>query len=204
MSNLQQYAADIIIDNTTGESFMSQAGLARVCKVDSTSIRHFANGEGFVSKEAETLTQQGLRMVKGYSEQVIAKAIRKFNPDLAEQLDLIGVRTLMHKLAGYEVKSTAVQPRTTSELILMLAQQGVETEARLTRLEAFAPLKDYYTITAYLNIEPNATKPAHYPSAGKALVTLSKERGVEVKTVPDSKYGKCNAYHVDVLNAYFF
>lgn len=52
----------------------------------------------------------------------MAKTIRKFNEPLAEKIDEAGVRVLAHKLAGYQIQSTAapqspsVQPKLTPNL----------------------------------------------------------------------------------------
>lgn len=206
MSNLKQYKADIIIDNTTGESFTSESGLARICGTNHANIANLFRKETD-RKTAEIQTgsgvQSGKRFIKVYTESEIAQAIVKYNPKLAGQLMQLGVRTLMHKLAGYEVKSTAIQPMTPAQAALYTLQLAIDTEARVTRLELFAPHKDYYTVLAYINLNLDISKPASFSAAGKALTALSKSLNVEIKKVPDAKYGNCNAYHTRVLEAYF-
>ena len=75
MTNLQQYAAEIIVNNETGETFMSQRALARVCDVGESTIRAWKNSaQKKETKEAEILTGQGLRTAQLFSEQDIAEA----------------------------------------------------------------------------------------------------------------------------------
>ena len=203
MSNLQQYQADISINTTTGESFTSIRGLARICGVNESTLRSWICARNITAKEAEILTPGGLQGARLMSENSIAEAIAKYNPTLAAQLMRLGVRSLMHKLAGYEVKSTAVQPMSQLQMIAYMATELDKTQERVARLELFAPIIDYYTLTAYLNLKPDAVKPTHYPSTGKALAKLSVEMNVEVKQVPDAKYNKVNTYHISVLDKYF-
>lgn len=44
MTNLVQYQNDIIIDEQTKEAFTTISGAARICGVDSASIRYYIGG----------------------------------------------------------------------------------------------------------------------------------------------------------------
>jgi hypothetical protein len=205
MSNLQQFKADIIIDNLTGESFMSLRGLARAANAPLETLRRGVSN--FPTKTAEVQTPGGLQGVSLYREDAIAFAITKFNPTLAAQLMQLGVRSLLHKLADYVHKP----PMSQAEAALYTLQLAVENERKLAvvetkvnRLEAFAPVENYYTLTAYFNACHRKWElPASASTVGKALVKRSKELGHEVKKAHDARYNSVNTYHRDVLYDYF-
>jgi prophage antirepressor-like protein len=46
------------------------------------------------------------------------------------------------------------------------------------------------------------TKAPNYGKIGKALVTLSKREGVQIKNIADVKYGRINLYHKDIVRMY--
>lgn len=197
-SALQQYQAEVVINNETGASYLSQAALARICKTDSTNIR-FALREGFEIKQAEVLTAAGLRSVKLYAEDAIAHAIVKYNPELAKQLLQLGVRTLLHKLAGWQAPDNKPKPMTQAQLALWTAQTLVDLEQRTERLEAFAPAADYYTLTAYYNYHNRKWDVTSASATGKLLKRTSEELGYVVKPVHDARYSSVNSYHATVL-----
>lgn len=209
MSNLQQYQADISINQETGESFTSLRGLVRLCGAPYNTVRDWVSkGErNFGQRTAEIHTPGGIQGGRIFTETEIAITIGHFNPTLAGQLMQIGVRSLMHRLAGYEVKSTAMQPMSQLQMISYMALELESTQQRLTsveeKLEKHLPPENYMTVVAYINNNPGIEKPTNYSAAGKALTKLSKALNVEVKKVPDAKYGACNSYHLEVLDAYF-
>jgi hypothetical protein len=90
MSNLQQYQSEIVIDNATGEGFMSLSGLARVCQAHKEDVKRSVTKMG--SKEAEVLTGAGFRSVTLY-------------PELPASSSVVGKALVNRsKALGYEVK----------------------------------------------------------------------------------------------------
>lgn len=106
MSNLQQYQAEIVINNETGAGFMSLRGLARVCGKHQETVRRAV--KNYPTKEAKILTPSGLQSVTLYAEDAIAHAIAQFNPELAAQLLQLDIRALLHKLAGWKAPAPQV------------------------------------------------------------------------------------------------
>lgn len=115
-SNLTRYdnnGIELIIDTTTGESFATQRGYARMSgKTQSTinsRINRMTEGErNQYIKTAEADTQGGLQGVRLIPEDLITEWIVKDNPEMAKQLMKLGVRVFLHQLAGFNVKSDAI------------------------------------------------------------------------------------------------
>jgi hypothetical protein len=121
-TNLAPFTKDgleLVIDLKTGASYApGYRALARICSLglekpvsDVQVRRHVSSliGTATVSPllEAEVNTPQGFRTATLIPENLMAKTIRKFNEPLSEKIDEAGVRVLAHKLAGYEISSTA-------------------------------------------------------------------------------------------------
>jgi hypothetical protein len=100
---------ELIIDTATGESFASISGYARMSGLTQQAISKRLKVGNFESiKTAEILTTTGLKTHNLIPESIIVQWLPKDNPTLASQIMQLGVRVFMHKLAGYEVTTTAV------------------------------------------------------------------------------------------------
>jgi hypothetical protein len=196
MSTLQQYQAEVVINNDTGASYMSLSALARVCKAHKETVKRSVTN--YPSKEAEVLTGIGLRSVTLFAEDAVAAAIVKHNPELAKQLLQLGVRTLLHQLAGWKPQQAPKQ-MTQAELALWTVQTLVDNERRIERLEAFAPVESYYTLTAYYNYHKRQWDVPNASATGRKLRKTSEELGYVVKPVHDARYQSVNSYHENVL-----
>lgn len=77
---------------------------------------------------------------------------------------------------------------------------------KITALEnALGEGRDYKTVKAipwFLHVFQNL--PAAYSVAGRKLVDLSKRMGFDVKHVEDSRFGEVKAYHVEVIDAFYY
>lgn len=166
--NLQKYqnnGLELIIDTETGESFASQNAYARMAKKAKSTISDRVNKlEGVRSdffKEAMVKTESGVQGVRLLTEDCIIAWLPKDNPELATQLLKLGVRVFMHKMAGYEVKSTAVQPpvittppqpqlpsyelaRRTAETVNFVNDTLTETNPKLAQLLIDHAISDVY------------------------------------------------------------
>jgi hypothetical protein len=113
-----------------------------------------------------------------------------------------------------------------AELILAQAQQLVDHEQRVHQLEAQQAQttreiqqldetvamvaakqntieNNYYSITGYASLLKKRVTSADAKELGKQASMLSRQRGVKIDKVTDSKYGSVNAYHTDVLKSIF-
>lgn len=113
MSNLTAFNQDgieIYINNTTGESFASISGYARMSGIAKSTVHNRLKGCSETDlKTAEVLTRSGLQGVRLINEKLIAEWLLKDNPDMATKLLTLGIRVFLHQLAGYEVKSSVIE-----------------------------------------------------------------------------------------------
>lgn len=135
MSNLVSFNKDgleILVDNTTGESFCSVSGYARMSgKAQSTISERLTHRKDEV-KEAEILTTTGLKTHRLVSEDLIVEWLPKDNPEMATKLLKLGVRKFLHELAGYNPEPKL--PATYLEALKALV--AVEEEREVLALKA--------------------------------------------------------------------
>ncbi len=115
-----------------------------------SSIHDYVNGKlqgvrQMTLKNAEVQTPGGIQGVRLLSEEQIVEVVTKYKPELLAKFAKLGVRVFLHQLAGYEVKSTAVEvkPKTAIELAkenIEMAKQQLflleEIERQKLQLEA--------------------------------------------------------------------
>lgn len=109
-TTLQTFKTDdgleIIIDTKTGESFASIKGYSRIGNISPAGIRKRLKSSGNYSedKQAEILTNNGLRLGYLITEDLIAEWLPKDNPKMATAFMKLGIRMYMHTIAGFEKK----------------------------------------------------------------------------------------------------
>ena len=114
-SSLQRFDQDgieLIIDTQTGESFASQAGYARMSGVDYSTIRKRVERLGVTLeplKRSQIETVDGFRAVTLIPEDLICQWLIKDNHKLALKVMQLGVRLFLHTIAGFQVKSDAIE-----------------------------------------------------------------------------------------------
>ncbi|MGL6343749.1 MAG: hypothetical protein ACRC80_31975 [Waterburya sp.] len=102
-----------------------------------TTVKAYVDGAfetdpNLVDETAEALTVQGLRTVRLIPESVILSAITKYKPDLLMACAAAGLRVFLHRLAGFEVLSTAIAPtKTDVELRLEAELRAKDLECQL-------------------------------------------------------------------------
>lgn len=77
---------------------------------------------------------------------------------------------------------------------------------RVAKVEKAAPLQitqDYYSILAYSNLKKIQITFSDALALGKAAAGESRARGLEIRRVPDERFGTVGAYHVSVLEKVF-
>jgi hypothetical protein len=151
-NNLMPFVKDgleLVIDLKTGASYApGYRALARICSLgleksvrDEQVRRHVSSlVEGATVSpllEAEIETPGGLQGATLIPENLMAKTIRKFNEALSEKIDEAGIRVFAHKLAGYEVKSTATAQNSSDTGILNEILKTVQSlDRRLSGVES--------------------------------------------------------------------
>lgn len=105
---------ELIIDTETGESFATAAGYARMSGVKYDTIKkrvqqYNRTGEISKLKIAEIPTTQGLRQGILIPGKIALSWLSTDNPKLLAAMAEIGWNVYCHKLAGFEISSTAIQ-----------------------------------------------------------------------------------------------
>lgn len=141
VSDLTRFSKDeyeVLINTSTGESFCTQGMLAKICKCESTQIRRY-RGDSSLLITASVADSRGVTQESVlYPEKIIKECLAKFNPDLLLECADAGVRVFMHKLAGFEITSSAVQeqkPKSLEEILLINAQALFDHKQRLDAIE---------------------------------------------------------------------
>jgi hypothetical protein len=106
---------ELVIDIISGQCFASQSAVARMCEVSETAIRKWITSNQIDVIIAGINTATGLKTSNLLPESSICKVLAKYNPALLVVCAQAGLRIYLHKLAGYEVSSTATQPKTEIE-----------------------------------------------------------------------------------------
>lgn len=166
---------EILIDTTTGESFASIRGYARMAGKAESTIRDRISklSEGAREMgifEAQIPTGKGFQGARLIREDLICEWLPQDNPSAAKSLLKLGVRVGLHKLAGYEVKTTAIvsQPVPTQiQALLAAVQQMAEMEQRQLEADrrlalAEAQLQEFAEVRATAHAELMALPPASH------------------------------------------
>jgi phage antirepressor YoqD-like protein len=161
--SLQRFDKDgieLIIDTQTGEVFYPGynavarvASLGLIKPIDATQAkRTIESALGTMTdiglQEAEILTGQGLRTVSLIPRKLGTQVIKRYNQKLYDEMAEAGHVVFLHKLAGYEITSTAVKPdfkipQTYAEALLEAGRLALENERLSAKIEQDAPLVEF-------------------------------------------------------------
>ena len=133
-STLQRFdtenGIELIIDTKTGESFATISGYARMSGKDKSTIsrRKTTVAENDV-KTAEIQTKTGVKTVVLIDGKTALTWLAQDNPSLLAAMAECGWNVYCHKMAGFEVNSTAIQvPKTYAEALLEAGRLAKELE----------------------------------------------------------------------------
>jgi hypothetical protein len=70
-------------------------------------------------------------------------------------------------------------------------------------LQIEQPKQDYYSLLAYCNVKKIKVTHSESIMHGKHLKKVCSEKNVELRTIPDERWGKVNSYPAEVLEEYF-
>lgn len=112
--SFNQFGLELVINNTTGETFASVSAVGRMTDKPSQTISRYVNGKfkGCTQMqllEAEVVTNGGLQGVNLLNENQILEVVARYKPDLLIKFAQLGLRAYLHTIAGYQISSTAVQ-----------------------------------------------------------------------------------------------
>jgi hypothetical protein len=139
-NNLTPFAnngLELVIDTNSGESFASQSAVARMCEVSEAAIRKWITSNQIDVIISEINTATGLKTSHLLAESSILEALAKYNPSLLIACAQAGLRVYLHKLAGFEVKSTSTAQNSSDTGILNEILKTVQSlDRRLSGVES--------------------------------------------------------------------
>ena len=133
--SLQRFDHDgieLIINTETGEIFASISGYARMSGKMPSTISRRLTMSGLREKgleQAQIKTASGLQTVELIPENLICQWLIKDNHELALKVMQLGVRLFLHTLAGFQVKSEAIETNK------QLENQIAELTAKIDKLD---------------------------------------------------------------------
>lgn len=136
-----------------------------------------------------------------------------------------GCEFIAHKLTG--IKGTAftaryinrfhdmeeeLKPKSPAEMLVVYANQLLENERRMNTIESkvneinariTTHNEDYFTIAGYASLRGVNIDTSKANMLGRKAAKLSREYGYNIGKVTDSRFGKVNSYHLDILKNIF-
>lgn len=199
---------ELVIDNQTGAAYASASAIARMVSTPSKTIsvtQVTSYGVTLIKGvkidtpiEAEINTVGGFQGVKLYNEKAIREFAKKYNPDLFDKFADAGIRVFLHQLAGYQVTSTAVQPKELTKLEIL--ELALESEKKLLAAqEQIELLKEKVDELAQYGSIIRAAKHNNVDEAifnWRILKKASISNGWVVKRVPCPRFKWKNLYDV--------
>lgn len=136
-----------------------------------------------------------------------------------------GCEFIAHKLTG--IKGTAftakyinrfhemeedLKPKSPAEMLVFYANQLLENERRMNSIESkvneinakiTTRNEDYFTIAGYASLRGLNVDTSKANMLGRKASKLSREYGYDIGKITDSRFGKVNSYHLDILKEVF-
>lgn len=140
MTNLTPYNSndgiEIYINTSSGESFCSIRGYARMAGVASSTVdsrvsRMSDSARNSMTQITQVPTAAGVRSARIINENTIVEWLAKDSPETMVKFAKIGVRMFLHQLAGYSVVSTAVSYPVETYSRRQLLEMALEAELKL-------------------------------------------------------------------------
>jgi hypothetical protein len=209
MLNLKAFNNDgleLIVNTETGECFASIRALARMIDKSSSTVNDYVNG-GFKTarkmdlKTAEIITPTGLKTARLLNENQILEVVSKYNPTLLIKFAQCGLRVFLHALAGYSIKSEAVdpvEPNSQQHRQLPPIRDTIDWLNASDRIAQLTDpiLKSYLTQSLYEDLGAKAALPSADIRLAPIAV-LAREKGYTLKPGQDSQLGKFAKKHLE-------
>jgi prophage antirepressor-like protein len=125
----------------------------------------------------------------------VLPSLRKTKEYKMEQKPMSTLEILAAQIAQMQLQEKQIQ---------LLAEQNKVINTKLEdmsdKLENIVGANDYFTVVGFVNINKIKLPPKSENTVGRIAAKISKQRLIEVKKAPDSKYGMINSYREDVLH----
>lgn len=192
--SLQRFVNDgieLIIDTSNGDVFASQAAIARMCKCESTQIRRLV-GDSLLRKTLQVKDLRGVsQSMKLYPEQLIKECFAKFNPELLLRCGDAGLRVFLHRMAGFEITSSAVAPSISEYRPSKALLASREVKEIHENIEDISPRLKQFLIDCCINevIDAKFIRPADEPKL-RGVVEIAQDMGHKVNQNNRSQLGR--------------
>lgn len=126
--NLQQFNKDgieVFVDTTSGETFASIRGYARMSGKPESNIRYRLKkgAQELKLKTAQIQTASGVQGAQLLTEDFIAEWLPKDNPEMATQVLKLGVRFFIHAIANFKQEAATPTPESPVSNSALLAME---------------------------------------------------------------------------------
>lgn len=141
LTRFEKADLELIVNTETGEVFASQSAIARMVGVSETAIRKWIISNQITPILAKIPTSTGVKTSNLLSEDAIYEAFAKYKSELLIKCAKVGIRVYLHRLAGYEVESSALKkelPQTYLEALKALVRAEEEKQLLQSQNEALA------------------------------------------------------------------
>lgn len=177
----------------------------------------------------ENMTTRELSEVAGVSVDTIRRIAKKFYPGKLSQ----GATAMFNKQQSMDIlqevrkknfvelnnqqdtqlqQSTEVLQQNTEVMIqAMAAAMQVAISPLIEEIKAIksqpalpAPVKeDYYSLVAYFQLNKMTANRSELAMHGRELKKIARFKNLEIKKIPDERWGTVNSYPLEVLDEYF-
>ena len=166
MSSLTSFKSsdgiEIFVDFTTNETFASISGYARMSGKSQSTISERVQKvhRKDLLKDAEILTPKGIKIHRLLTEDLITDWLPIDNPEITKKFLKLGIRSFLHKLAGY----TPNEVKEADQIALVLPSQEAALLAEIVaRIAGVSPaLAGQMAINAAIAVSP-VLEPARDP-----------------------------------------
>ncbi len=122
--------------------------------------------------------------------------------------NMVNTDPLNNQVVPIDNSSTAVMLTMMQEVMkqnqqFMAAVLGEIKNLSNQPLQLEQPKQDYYSLLAFCSIKKIKVTHSESIMHGKHLKKVCSEKGVELRAIPDERWGKVNSYPVEILEEYF-
>ena len=87
------------------------------------------------------------------------------------------------------------------EMMMLLTEKVERISSGQLQIEGPAP--DYYTLAGYCNVKHISLDQSKSAGMGNTLRKMTIAEGLELRKVPDKRWGEVNSYPIEILEEYF-
>ena len=90
-----------------------------------------------------------------------------------------------------------------NQLFMTTILGEIKNLSKPNQLQIEAPKEDYFSLLAYCSLHHIKTNRSELAMHGRTLRKMALNLGLELKKIPDERYGEVNSYPIEILEDYF-